>query len=356
MQTFTKIIAGVATATVMTATTALAGAPDQATAMKHLASYIGSWETSGTTTDAFPNLPAGVEYTEVTEYRWNGEMDTVVSNWKMSTKKGQVLSMGTGMLTWSDDHKTLVLEYTGQDKGTPFHGSATLSKLTENASSWQCYEQDAKGTQIWYLSTDTFPNGPGNSWSSSMQSCDSNWQSTGDTETSSMSRVNMFTKHCGPIADMIGTWTWKTKDDAGTPMTKTNTYEWGPGKRSIMCRFYETRNGETTLMACETMYSTEDGKGIRGNYWNNKGGNIDWLITEMTENGSNAHWSSNFWGNSADGTPISGEITGHMTNANQFNYNIVRMNYGGTDMPTEGMNPENRLFKRTSTMATVPTN
>ncbi|MAT80595.1 MAG: hypothetical protein CMJ29_02990 [Phycisphaerae bacterium] len=354
MPSFTTLIAGVAAAITMSTYT-LAATPDQESAMKHLASYVGSWESTGKTTDAFPNIPAGKDYMEIVEYRWNTAMDTVLSNWKVETTDGTILSIGTGMLTWSPDHKTLVIEYTGQDKGIPFHGSATLGKLSGNASQWNCHERDAKGNEIWYISTDTFPSEPGNQWTSSMQPCDSNWKPKGDSNTRQMSRVNMFTRNCGPVADLMGTWTWKTTDGDGTPMTMTNTYEWGPGERSILCRFYETTKGETTLIACESIYSSEDGKGVRGDYWNNKGDNVDWYITRMEQNGSNAWWTSTFWGTSADGTPINGEIRVQMTDSERMSYTFERMSYGGTDMPTSDLNPKDRLFKRVSSIASAPT-
>ncbi|MEE2906703.1 MAG: hypothetical protein VX527_02620 [Planctomycetota bacterium] len=353
MQTLTKMMVGVLATAALVAPAAIAA--DQAAAMKNLTSYIGTWESDGTTTDAWPNIPAGVKYTLRTEYKWNSTMDMALSDWKMTTADGTTLSMGTGMLTWSPHHKTLIYEYTGQDKGVPFHGSATMTGLTDTSVTWQCYERDSNGKQMWYLSTDTFPNMSGNSWTSTMQTCDSNWQPTGDANPTTMTRMNKFAESCGPMSDLIGTWTWDTKDASGQSMTMTQTYEWGPGNRSIMGKYYETQNGVTVMTACETIYSRSSGKGIRGHYWNNKGGNINWNMTEMEDNGSDSWWSTSFWGTSADGTPITGSSKGQLSNGNTMTFQIERFDYGGTNMPTEGMNPKGRIFKRTSTMANVPT-
>ena len=353
MHALTKIMVGVAATAAMTSSAAIAG--DQAAAIKHLTSYIGSWETHGKTTGDWPNIPEGIEYTLRTEYKWNSTMDTALSDWRMTTADGKTLSMGTGMLTWSPHHETLIYEYTGQDKGVPFHGSAKMTGYTDTSTTWQSYEQDSKGTQMWYTSTDTFPGMSGNSWTSSMQPCDSNWKPTDTANSYKMTRVNQFAEACGPMADLIGTWTWNTKDESGQPMTKTQTYEWGPGNRSIMGRYYETQNGVTVMNACETVYSSSTGKGIRGHYWNNKGGNINWNMTEKEDNGSESWWSANFWGRSADGTPITGSTMGRISNGNRMTFHIDRMDYGGTNMPTDSMNPKGRVFKRTSKMANVPT-
>ncbi|MCH2133504.1 MAG: hypothetical protein MK116_07125 [Phycisphaerales bacterium] len=344
----------VAATAAMMSTSAMADQKDEA--MKHLASYIGQWESGGMTNTTWPNIPAGIKYTSKHEFQWNSMMDTILVDWRMTSAGGKTLSMGTGMMTWSDLHDTLVYEYTGQDMGISFHGSCKMTSYTDKGMTWRGTESAEKGEAIWYESTDTFPSASGNSWTASFQPCDSKWNATGKPDKTEMARVNTFPESCGPMKELVGTWSWTTTDDAGNPTTRTETYEWGPGNRSIMGRFYETQDGQTMMTACETIYANNNGKGIRGHYWDNKGLNVNWSMMDMEDKGSESWWTINYWGRAADGTSINGTGTGKLMGTNRRTFDFDTMYYGGTEMSAADMNPEGRVFKRTSTMANVPTN
>lgn len=352
MRTWKHLGLMTAAAVVFAATPVLAGAAEYKEMMQ---SFIGDWVVNGTTPQGMPSVPAGVKYTMRQGCNWNATGDAIVVDWDATTVDGKLFQIGSGVLSWDNDSQSMTFEFSGRVGGNhQFHGSAKSTSCDGTSASWKGHQTDSEGTTMWFTKTDDMSGGK---WNSTIDFCDKNWKPMGHSVKLTFEKYNNFVGNAGSIGAIIGTWEAKKTDSQGNTTTQMNMYEWGPGKRCIIGRYYETSNGKTAFIGTETIYWNADAGQIQGSYWDDDGVNITWATNEISENGSMVTWAVAYWGHTPDGMPINGSATFSMQGTNTMRLSFNEAWYAGQMAPANSIKSMDQQYTRTSnTVANVKTN
>jgi hypothetical protein len=179
---------------------------------------FGTWSESGVTEAMWVGIPAGLPYSTVTTKMLSPDGTRILSNYRMATDDGRVISVGSSFTCWDAAKNAPTSSNSGFDMGKPYSGTSTMVGMGAGVMVWE-YSETSQGKVNTYRQTDTMVDY--NEWKGSVVKVDETGE-TGEPWTSTRTRWLPLKNHKG-IAGMIGTWEMTMPD--GTISREERTWD-----------------------------------------------------------------------------------------------------------------------------------
>ena len=176
---------------------------------------FGTWSESGVTEAMWVGIPAGIPYSTITTKMLSPDGTRILSNYRMATDDGRVISVGSSFICWDATKNAPISSNSGFDMGKPYSGTSTLVGMGEGVIVCE-YTETSQGKVNTYRQTDTVVDF--NKWKGSVAKVGGKsepWVST-------RSRWIPLKNHQG-MAGLIGTWEMTMPD--GTISREERTWD-----------------------------------------------------------------------------------------------------------------------------------
>ncbi len=206
-----------------------------------MSGFLGDWTFNGVTSDTFAGIKAGLAYTGNETSSVAADGTTIVSNYTMSLKDGQILSTGTALICLDAKTGVIVRMASGYDGGEPYIGTAKLVSLQQGRIEWAYTEQSRGETREFRRSmTRKGPN---------QMRVEYHPLTDGEAFGYTQQRINPLTTVLARM-DMIGTWESQLPD--GT--INRTVHALAVGGRVVESKSYQvSADGAETMTSMGTM-------------------------------------------------------------------------------------------------------
>jgi hypothetical protein len=101
---------------------------------------FGNWIKKDVAEDMWVSIPAGLNYTGVSEVTLSSDGTRIVKTYIMKTEDGQIISVGSSMAFLADKANTIMLSHSGFDMGKPCNGNSVVKDMKNKSISRMCTE------------------------------------------------------------------------------------------------------------------------------------------------------------------------------------------------------------------------
>ena len=185
---------------------------------------FGTWSESGVTEAMWVGIPAGLPYSTITTKTISEDGTRILSNYRMATDDGRVISIGSSFTCWDAATNAAISSSSGFDMGKPYNGTSTLVGMGKGVIVWE-YTETSQGDVNTYRQTDTKVGI--NEWKGSVAKVGGQ----GQPWESSRTRWLPLKQHKG-IAGLIGTWETELPDG----MTSREERAWDTNGTVVVSR------------------------------------------------------------------------------------------------------------------------
>jgi len=275
---------------------------------------LGWWETSGTTTDVWKTLPAGIDY----RYRGHSRLEEggrqIVHSFTYTNTAGEVISTGARTMVWDDVSKSVIWSQAGFDLGKPWSDSGRL--IGYDATGYVMTASETGGGKTFELRYRAEKLGV-NAWRRTVSRTDG----TQTPFVQDFTRVNFLIEALDGW-DPAGTW---VTDFGGMAMVNQST--WSADRRCVVTHEGpRLPDGSMEITGTSLMWFDHDRHAIRQKYVSSNGMVLDGEVVEISKNRMKVRYT----GTDAEGVSLDAFVTS-VVDGDTMTSQFSDMRYDGKD-------------------------